>query len=287
MVRQIYQILRDTVFAYIEDEALTRGAAIAYYTVTSLGPVLVIVVAVAGVAFGQQAAQGAIVEQLSGLMGQESAELLQNTLKSAAGISSGLIAGAIGFAALLITASGVFLEMQTALNVIWRIQPTGDVVTRLVRARAESLGLVAALGFLLLVSLIMSAGLNAVGGYVGRAIPFGHVILQIANTVVSLALIAVMFAAIYKVLPDRPIAWRDVGHGAIVTALMFSLGKYLISLYIGSSAIVTSYGAAASVIVLLLWVYYSAQIFLLGAEFTKVIAIRNGRRLDRRTAPVT
>src|SRR4051812_20644088 len=198
-VQQIYQILRDTVIAYIEDEALTRGAAIAYYTVTSLGPVLVIVVAVAGVAFGQQAAQGAIVEQLGGLMGQQSAELLQTALKSAAGISSGIIAGAIGLAALLITASGVFLEMQTALNVIWRIQPTGDVVTRLVRARAESLGLVAALGFLLLVSLIISAGLNAVGGYINRAIPFGHVFLQILNTVVSLGLIAVMFAAIYKV----------------------------------------------------------------------------------------
>jgi membrane protein len=279
-MKALYEILRDTVYAYIEDEALTRGAAISYYTVTSLGPVLVIVVAVAGIAFGQEAAQGAIVEQLGGLMGQQSAELLQTALKSAAGISSGILAGAIGLGALLITASGVFLEMQTALNVIWGIKPTGDPVTRLVRARAESLGLVAALGFLLLVSLIISAGLHAVGGYIDRTVPFGQTILQIVNIVITLALIAVMFAAIYKVLPDRPIAWRDVGHGAIVTAAMFSLGKYLISLYIGSSAIATSYGAAASVIVLLVWVYYSAQIFLLGAEFTKIVAIRNGRRLN-------
>src|SRR3954468_7468522 len=133
MFKHLYDLLRDTVYAYIADEALTRGAAISYYTVTSLGPVLVIVVAVAGLAFGQEAAQGAIVTQLGGLMGQQSAELLQTALKSAAGISSGILAGAIGFAALLITASGVFREMQTALNVIWRIQPTGDVVTRLVR----------------------------------------------------------------------------------------------------------------------------------------------------------
>jgi membrane protein len=286
-MRGIYEILRDTVYAYIEDEALTRGAAISYYTVTSLGPVLVIVVAVAGLAYGHEAAQGAIVEQLSGLMGQQSAELLQTALKSAAGISSGVLAGAIGLMVLLITASGVFLEMQTALNVIWGIKPTGDPVTRLVRARVESLGLVAALGFLLLVSLIISAGLHVVSDYIDPAIPFGATILQIINVVVSLALIAVMFAGIYKVLPDRPIAWRDVGHAAIVTAVMFSLGKYLISLYIGSSAIATSYGAAASVIILLLWVYYSAQIFLLGAEFTKVIAVRNGRSLDRKTAPVT
>jgi membrane protein len=272
----IYALLRDTVYAYVEDEALTRGAAISYYTVTSLGPILVIVVAIAGLAFGKEAAQGAIVEQLSGLMGQQSAELIQSALKGASGLSSGILAGAVGLAALLVTASGVFVEMQTALNVIWHAQPKGGTLTRMVRARATSLGLVGALGFLLLVSLVISTLLSAIGSYVDNIIPFGHLILRIIYLAASFALIAAMFAAIYKILPDRDIAWRDVRHGAIVTAVLFTIGKYLISLYIGSSAIATSYGAAASVIVMLLWLYYSAQIFLLGAEFTKVFALRRG-----------
>jgi membrane protein len=274
----VYTLLRDTVYAYVEDEALTRGAAISYYTVTSLGPILVIVVAIAGLAFGKEAAQGAIVQQLSGLMGQQSAELIQSALKGASGLSSGILAGAVGLAALLVTASGVFVEMQTALNVIWRAQPEGGAVTRVIRARATSLGLVAALGFLLLVSLVVSTLLSAIGRYVDNMIPFGHLILRIIYLTVSFALIAAMFAAIYKILPDRDIAWRDVRHGAIATTILFTIGKYLISLYIGSSAIATSYGAAASVIVMLLWLYYSAQIFLIGAEFTKVFALRRGSR---------
>jgi len=274
----VYTLLRDTIYAYIQDEALTRGAAVAYYTVTSLGPILVIVVAVAGLAFGQDAAQGAIVQQLTGLMGQQSAELVQSALRGASGLSSGLLAGAVGLIALLVTASGVFVEMQTALNVIWRAQPKGDTITRMIRARAASLGLVATLGFLLLVSLVISAILSAIGSYIDRVIPFGHVILRIIYLAVSFALVAAMFAAIYKVLPDRDIAWRDVRLGAIVSAALFTIGKYLISLYIGSSAIVTSYGAAASVIVMLIWLYYSAQIFLVGAVFTKVYAMRRGSR---------
>lgn len=281
MFKHLYDLLRDTVYAYIEDEALTRGAAISYYTVTSLGPILVIVVAVAGLAFGRDAAQGAVVQELSGLMGQQSAGLLQSALQGASGLASGVIAGAVGFIALLITASGVFVEMQTALNVIWGLPPKGDVVTRMLRARATSLGLVAALGFMLLVSLLVSAALSALGGAIERVIPFGTVVLRMIDIVISTALIAVMFAAIYKVLPDRDIAWRDVWHGAVTSTVLFTIGKYLIGLYIGSSAIVTSYGAAASVIVVLLWLYYSSQIFLLGAEFTKVLAIRRGRMLGR------
>src|SRR4051794_4046594 len=180
--------------------------------------------------------------------------------------------------ALLVTASGVFVEMQTALNVIWCAQPKGDTITRVIRARAASLGLVATLGFMLLVSLVISAMLSAIGSYIDRVIPFGHVILRIIYLAVSFALVSAMFAAIYKVLPDRDIAWRDVRLGAIVSAALFTIGKYLISLYIGSSAIVTSYGAAASVIVMLIWLYYSAQIFLVGAVFTKVYAMRRGSR---------
>src|SRR3954452_3299275 len=206
-IKYFYEIGRDTIFAYIADEALTRGAAIAFYTVTSLSPVLLIIVAIAGIVFGQQAAQGAIVEQLSGLMGSQSAALVQSALQSASALSSGLVAGAIGLIALLITASGVFVEMQTALNVIWGVpEPQTDPVTRIVRARATSLGLVAALGFMLLVSLLVSAALSALGNAINQIVPFGVLLLRIINIVISLALIALMFAALYKVLPDRDIA---------------------------------------------------------------------------------
>src|SRR3954447_18629520 len=181
-IKYLYEIGRDTIFAYIADEALTRGAAIAFYTVTSLSPVLLIIVAIAGIVFGQQAAQGAVVAQLSGLMGSESATLVQSALQSASALSSGLVAGAIGIIALLITASGVFVEMQTALNVIWGVpEPQTDPVTRIVRARATSLGLVAALGFMLLVSLLVSAALTALGGWLEGAVPFGEIVLRIIN----------------------------------------------------------------------------------------------------------
>jgi len=170
--------------------------------------------------------------------------------------------------------------MQSALNAIWKAKPKGTTMSRLIRARAASLGLVAALGFLLMVSLVVSAGLSAFGDYLNSVLPFGKVILSVVNFIVSLALIAVLFAAIYKVLPDTELAWRDVIVGAIVTAVLFTVGKSLIGWYIGSSAVASSYGAAGALIVLLLWVYYSAQIFLLGAEFTKVYARRHGSKQE-------
>jgi membrane protein len=273
--KTIWALLKDTILAFIEDEALSRGAAIAFYTVTSIAPILLIVIAIAGLAFGREAAQGALTAQIGGLMGQQTAEVLQSAVANASGKSSGILATILGIAAVVVTASGVFGEMQSALNAIWKAKPEGGTVSRLVRARAASLGLVAALGFLLLVSLVISAGLAAFGNYLNSILPFGKVIVEVLNVLVSLILIAILFAAIYKVLPDRPIAWRDVITGAIVTAVLFTIGKSLIGWYIGSSAVASSYGAAGALIVLLLWVYYSAQIFLLGAEFTKVYANRN------------
>lgn len=276
MFRKAWELIKESFTSFINDEALTRGAAIAFYTVTSIGPVLLIVVAIAGLAFGQDAARGAIVAQLGGLMGQQSAELLQNAVKSASGKSSGILASALGVITLIVTASGVFGEMQSALNTIWKAEPKGTTVSRLVRARIASLGLVAALGFLLLVSLVISAALSALSGHINAHLPFGHLILQALNFLISFALISVLFAAIYKVLPDTDLAWRDVLVGAVVTAFLFSVGKFLIGLYIGSSAVASSYGAAGALIVVLLWIYYSAQIFLLGAEFTKVYASHYG-----------
>lgn len=272
----MWKLLKNTVVSFFEDEALSRGAAIAFYTVTSLAPVLLIIIAIAGLAFGQDAAQNAITAQFTGLMGKQTADVLQSAIVSAGGKSSGIVATVIGLVTLLATASGVFGEMQSALNKIWKVEPKTTTVSRLVRARAASLGLVAALGFLLTVSLVVSAGLTAFGTYLNAILPFGSFILAVLNFVVSLVLMAALFGAIYKVLPDKQIAWRDVIVGAIVTALLFTVGKTLIGLYLGSSAIASSFGAAGGLIVVLFWVYYSTQIFLLGAEFTKVYAERNG-----------
>jgi membrane protein len=273
-----WQLLRDTVVSFIDDDALSRGAAIAFYTVTSIAPLLLIVIAIAGLAFGRDAAQNAIISQLSGLMGEQTAQVLQSAVASAAGKSSGIMATIIGVLALMVTASGVFGEMQSALNTIWKIKQSGTTVSRLIRARAISLGLVAALGFLLMVSLAMSAVLTAFGDQIDAVLPFGALVLSIVNFVVSLVLISVLFAAIYKILPDRHLEWRDVIVGAIGTAVLFTVGKSLIGWYIGSSAVASSYGAAGALIILLLWVYYSAEIFLLGAEFTKVYANRHGSK---------
>lgn len=277
-MNRTWVLLKDSVYGFIEDEALTRGAAIAFYTITSIGPVLFIVIAIAGLFFGRKAATGAISDQLTGLLGQQSADLLQNAIQNAAGKQSSVLATGFGITMLIVTASGVFTEMQQALNVIWRAHPQDDALTSLLRARALSLSLIAALGFLLLVSLVVSAMLAALGGYLDTQIPYGHLMLQAVNFLVSFTLIAALFAAIYKVLPDRRIEWRDVFVGAVVTALLFTIGKSLIGLYLGSSSIASSYGAAGGLIIALLWVYYSAQIFLLGAEFTKAYAYHHGSR---------
>ena len=276
MVTEAWKMIKDTVLSFIEDSALSRGAAIAFYTVTSIAPVLLIAVAIAGLVFGREAAQNAISGQLTGLMGQQTADVLQAAIASAAGKSSSIFATMVGIATLVLTASGVFGEMQSALNAIWKTEPQAKTVSRLIQARAVSLGLVAALGFLLIVSLAVSAGLTAFGNYLDSIMPIGKFILPVLNFVVSFALLAVLFAAIYKVLPDRRLEWRDVIFGAVVTAILFTIGKSLIGLYLGSSAIASSYGAAGGVIVLLLWVYYSVMIFLLGAEFTKTYANRHG-----------
>jgi membrane protein len=283
-ITDAWALVRESVAAFINDNALSHGAAMAFYAATSLAPILLIVVAIAGLAFGHDAAQLALSAQISGLMGSQSADLLQAALESASSRTSGTLATIIGVVALLISASGVFGEIQLSLNAIWKVEPKGTSLSRLVRARAASLGLVAALGFLLLVSLVASATISALGGMLNAYLPFGETILAVINAVVSFVLIAIMFGAIYKVLPDRNLEWRDVGVGAVVTAALFTLGKSLIGWYIGTSAVASSYGAAGGLLVMLLWVYYSSEIFLLGAEFTRAYSVRHGSRSD--LAPV-
>jgi membrane protein len=276
MLREAWLLTKESVLGYIDDGALSRGAAIAYYTVTSLAPVLLIVIAIAGLVFGEDAAQGAIKDQVSDLMGKQSADMLQNAIHSAANQSSGILASIIGVVTLIVTASGVFGEMQTALNAIWQAQPSGTTVSRLVRARLVSLGLVAALGFLLLTSLVITAAISALSTFITGGLPFFTVVLEAFNFLISFFMLTLLFAAVYKILPDRHLKWKDVLVGATVTAFLFTIGKSLIGFYLGSSSIATSYGAAGGLLIVLLWVYYSAQIFLLGAEFTKAFASNYG-----------
>jgi membrane protein len=283
LMSEAWYLLRKSFAGFLNDNALSHSAAMAFYAVTSLAPTLLVVVAIAGLAFGNDAAQVALSAQISGLMGPESADLFETVLASAAGKAAGSWATIIGLATLLITISGVFGEMQLALNTIWRVEPSDVSISRLVRARAASLGRVAALGFLLLVSLAASAAITAFGDLLNASLPFGEVILAIVNGIVSFILVALMFGAIYKVLPDRRLEWRDVAVGAIATAALFTIGKSLIGWYIGSSAIASSYGAAGGLLVALLWVYYSSEIFLFGAEFTRAYSVRHGSRKDLAT----
>jgi membrane protein len=277
MMRAAWTLIRESITGFIDDDLLSRGAAIAYYTVFSIGPVLFIVIGIAGVVFGHEAAQGAIVAQLSGLMGERSAELLQTAIQSADHPGAGKLAAAVGIAGLLFTASGVFGEMRSALNIVWKAPPQRSAIGRVLRGRIASLGLVVALGFLLMVSLAIDAALTVAARYASDLFPAVPILLRVLNFAISLALTSLLFAAIYKVLPDTPIAWRDVFFGAIVTAVLFTIGKTLIGFYLGSSAVTSSFGAAGALAVLLLWIYYSAQIFLLGAEFVRAYQKLNGR----------
>ena len=289
MFAKIWDLLKDTVSGFMADEALSRAAAIAYFTIFSIAPLLLIVIAIAGLVFGQEAAQAAIMGQFSGLMGKGSGDALASMLQSAGSQSkeSGMMATIIGIVTLLITASGAFGEIQSSLNKIWKAEPKAGL-SRLVRARIASLGLVMTLGFLMLVSLVVSAGIAAVGHWVEGIFPGAKVLMAVVNFVITLVLLSAVFAAIYKFLPDKPIAWRDVAVGAVATALLFTIGKSLIGLYIGSSNVAESYGTAGSLIVILLWIYYSTVTFLAGAEFTRAYAQRFGShaaRPDAETAP--
>ncbi len=273
MLTRAWVLAKDTVEGYIDDGAMSRGAAVAYYTIFSIAPLLLICTAMAGLVFGQQAVEGAIADQLEGLVGRASAEAVQAMVKGAANRTTGTVATIVSIVTLLLTASGVFAELQTALNEIWKAPPPkGDTITRLVMARAAAIGLVAATGFLLLVSLVVSTALAAVATWVGGLVPELTKLLGMANFAVSFLMITLLFGTIYKVLPDRHLRWRDVAMGATVTALLFTVGKTMIGWYIGGTGIASTYGAAGSLMVVLLWVFYSTQVFLLGAEFTKAWA---------------
>ncbi len=270
-------LLKDTVTGFIDDEALSRGASIAYYTLFSIAPVLLVVIAIAGLTFGREAAEGAIVAQLSTMMGRQTAQALQGMIESAAQPREGTFATLIGIAVLIVATSGVFGEVQSAMNAIWKTQPPPhSTLTRLMRARLASMGLVVTSGFLLTVSLAASAALAGLSNYLKIVFPQVQVVANLFDLVMSAVLIGGMFAAMFKVLPDTEIAWRDVAIGALASTVLFEGGKYAIAFYIGQSNVASSYGAAGALIILLVWIYYSSQIFLLGAEFCHAYAKRYG-----------
>lgn len=288
-MKRLFDLCRKAVQAWIDDYAPSMGAAISYYTIFSLAPLLVIVIAVAGAIFGREAAQRHIVAQVSSLVGGNGGMAVQAMLQAASESDKGLIAGVISAVVLLVGATTVFAELQSALDRIWHVpereKPSG--VWAVLRARLLSFGLILGLAFLLIVSLLVSAGLAAFEGWFGGLVPGWEFVLQGLNTVISLDTVTLLFAMIFKLMPTASIAWRDVWVGAVVTAVLFELGKLLIGLYLGKSGFMETFAAAGSLVVLVAWVYYAAQIFLLGAEFTKVYADEHGSLSGARAQQAT
>lgn len=276
LLRHAWQLVRETFGLWAEDKVPRLGAALAYYSVFSIAPLLVIVIAVAGFVFGEQAAQGRVQREVRNTLGAPTAEALQAMIVQARETGRGALATLIGVGVLLFGASGVFGQLQDALNTIWKVTPKpGRGLVGIVRDRFLSFAMVLGIGFLLLVSLAVTAALAALGDW-AEQLPGGAYLWQTVNSVVSFGLIALLFATIFRVLPDVKVRWSDVWVGAGVTAFLFVVGKYLIGLYLGRSSFASVYGAAGSLVVILLWVYYSSQILLWGAEFTRAYTERFG-----------
>ncbi len=271
----VWSLFKDAGSQWIENKAPRLRAALAYYTVFSLAPLLVIVIAIVGFFFGQDAATGQIAGQIESTVGEDTAKIVETMVASANKPASGILATVIGFVMLVMGALGLFSELQDALNTVWKVpsKPSGGWLAFL-RGRLLSLSMVLGTAFLLLVSLVISAALAAISSFFGDK---GDTVLgQVLNLGIGFLVITALFAMIYRFLPDVDVAWRDVWFGAIVTALLFTLGKFLIGLYLGTTSTTSTYGAAGSLAALLIWVYYSAQIFLFGAELTKAFADRYG-----------
>ncbi len=266
--------------SWSDDKATLLAAAIAYYTLFSLAPLIIIAVAVAGLAFGQEASTNQIFGALRSLLGDNGAEAIQGMVRSsAARPDGGIISVLVGLAVMMLGAAGVFAQLQEALNMIWKVRPkTGGGIMTMIRQRLISFAMVLVIGFLLLVSLMVSAGLSAVGTLLSDHLPGGAVLWQGVNLCISLGVATALFAMIFKILPDVRLKWREVWVGAFVTAVLFSVGKLLIGLYLGKSAAASAFGAAGSLVLVLLWVFYTSCILLLGAEFTRVFTLRYHRQ---------
>jgi membrane protein len=280
-LRDGFRLFKETIAEWNEDNVPVLAAALAYYTIFSLAPLLIIAIAIAGAVFGEEAARGEIVRQIQGLVGRDGAEAIQAMIQNAHQPGSGGgIATVVGVVILLFGASGVFGQLQTALNTIWEVKPKpGKGIASFLQSRFLSFAMVLVIGFLLLVSLVLSAVLVAISSFFGGLVPALAVLGQVINFAISFSVITVLFAGIYKFLPDVEVPWSNLWVGAGVTALLFNIGKFLIGLYLGNSSVGSTYGAAGSLVVLLVWVFYSAQILLIGAEFTQVYSKYRGTPL--------
>jgi len=267
----IWAVIGRTFSDWYEDRAPRLGAALAYYTVFALAPSLVIVIGIAGLALGRETAQAQILEQIRDLVGEQGAHTVEATIENAQDLKASVAAIGLGLVTLVFGLWGVFGELQDGLNTIWGVAPKpGRGILGVLKDRFWSFALVVGVGFVLLVSLALSAWLTMLGTYFGELLPLPTVLLEAINFVISLAVITVLFALTFKLLPDVEVAWRNVWLGAAVTSLLFTVGKLLIGLYLGKSGVASVFGAAGSLVVILVWVYYSAQILYLGVEFTKV-----------------
>jgi membrane protein len=276
-----WTLLKEGLQAFIDDSALTRGAAIAFYAVTAIAPVLFIATAIAALGLGQDAASGAVHLQLTRIMTSESADQVQLAILHVRSSTHTLAGSLIGVATLVVTASGFFTEVEDALNVIWKAPRHESYFYQLLRGRVMSLSLVIGLGVLLLASMVLATGIRLLGDILNRYTQISDPVIWMINLGVSFVIVTLVFAAIYKVLPNIKLEWRDVLAGSLGTAILFEAGQSLIGYYLANFITANIYGAAGGIIVLLIWVYYSAQVFLLGAEFTKVWANHYGSRRTR------
>jgi membrane protein len=278
--KTLLSLTKDSAKSWSEDKASRLAAALSYYTIFSIAPLLVLAIAVAGLVFGKEAASHQLFGQIRGLVGDQGAQAIQTMVQNASQKGGSIIATVVGLLTLLLGASGAFGQLQDALDTIWQVQPKpGQGLMGILRTRLLSFSMVLVIGFLLLVSLVVSAALSALGGYLEGILPVPAFVMQLINFAISFGVTALLFTLIYKVLPDVTVRWRDVWVGGMVTAFLFSVGRYLIGLYLGRGSVSSAYGAAGSLVVLLLWIYYSAQILFFGAEFTKVYANRFGARI--------
>lgn len=282
-MKSIWELIKSAFGRWNDINAPRLGAALAFYTTLSIAPLLVLSIAIAGLVFGSKAAQGDVMAQMESLIGYQGGKVLQNLLLDASKLSAGLTAAAFSIFLLLVGASSVFGELRDSLNLVWGARnSTSPGFMGMVKQRFFSFALVIGIGFLLLVSLIFSAMIAAAGKFFGGYLPLPEAVLHLLNAVVSFLSVTVLFALLYKVVPDVRIEWRDVWIGAAVTAALFSIGKFLIGVYLGKVGVGSAYGAAGSLVVFLVWVYYSAQIFFLGAAFTQQFSERHGSRAKAR-----
>ena len=280
-MRRLFGFVKKTGVQWLDDKAPRLAASLAFYTLLSLAPMLVVSVSIAGLVFGEDAARGQIAGQLNGLLGPSGADTVQTILAHAKTPSSGVIGTIVGIALAVFGASGVFGELQTSLDLIWRVEAKpGRGIKGFLHDRVFSFTLVMGVAFLLLVSLVVSAALATVGAYFEHTLPGGTVVWHLLNIVISICVTGVLFGLIFKVVPDVHLRWREVWRGALVTAVLFTGDKFLIGLYLGRSTVASPFGAAGSVVALVVWIYYSAQILFFGAELTKADVEQRGRHVE-------